>query len=155
MAQLPDWMKGAQVEAPASKAGERPVVEFEAPQEPVSPVEAARLGIALRGEERAARNEERAAAREERAANKPTEAQGRNSVLIGRIKGGWADISEVLARAPQAQMPGVAETLVGGTAAAGLSGLAAREVSGPDRRIIADSQADMLDAILTLGTGAA
>ena len=153
MADLPPWMQGAKVVARPEEV--RPAVTFTPPQDPMSPAEAVRLGIAQRGEERAAAADARAAVRDERAANKPTEGQGKNAVLIGRIKGGWQDISQVLARAPQAQIPGVAETLVGGTAAGGLSGLAARQVSDPDRRIIADSQADMLDAILTLGTGAA
>lgn len=153
MADLPPWMQGAKVVARPEEV--RPAVTFTPPQDPMSPAEEARLGLAFRSEERAGRNEERAAVRDERAANKPTEGQGKNAVLIGRIKGGWQDISQVLSRAPQAQIPGVAETLVGGTAAGGLSGLAARQVSDPDRRIVADSQADMLDAILTLGTGAA
>lgn len=87
--------------------------------------------------------------------DKPTEAQGKASVLLARIKGGFSDILETTARAPQSQEPGILESIRGGLSPVGLGGLATRQLADADRRIVHDAQVDILDALLTLGTGAA
>ncbi len=57
MADLPPWMKGAKVIAPASPDA-RPVVEFATPVAPMSPAEQARLGLAFKADARAAAAQE-------------------------------------------------------------------------------------------------
>lgn len=98
---------------------------------------------------------EGAEARAQESSDRGTEAQGNASVLLSRIKGGFSDILEVTARSPQSQEPGILESIRGGLSPVGVGGLVTRKLSDADRRIVADSQVDVLDALLTLGTGAA
>jgi hypothetical protein len=102
--------------------------------------------------DRAAASEQRAVAEFEGAGGKPTEAQGKVSVLLTRIKGGVQDIMSARSTSPDAQAPGMAETLAGGVLG---EGIITRGIKGEDRRIVTDAQRDVLDALLTLGTGAA
>lgn len=85
-------------------------------------------------------------------AEKPTEAQQKTLTLLTRIAGGASDIQKTLALDPEAQKAGLFETL--SRTALG-EGVITREIAGAERRRITDAQSDMLDAILTLGTGAA
>lgn len=101
---------------------------------------------------RAARGEQRAQAEFEGTGGKPTEAQAKVSTLLTRIKGGVQDIMAVRSRNPEAQSPGFGETLVEGVMG---QGIISRRVAGSDRRMVTDAQRDVLDAVLTLGTGAA
>lgn len=77
------------------------------------------------------------------------------ATLVTRIAGGFNDIKNVTAKDPSAQEPGVIETLRGGLEPGGLLGIPARAIAGGNRRTVFDSQRDVLDALLTLGTGAA
>lgn len=77
------------------------------------------------------------------------------ATLVTRIAGGFNDIKNVTAKDPSAQEPGVIETLRGGLEPGGLMGIPARAIAGGNRRTVFDSQRDVLDALLTLGTGAA
>lgn len=117
--------------------------------------EAERLRIAQSGESRAAEGEVRDAAKFKATGGGGTEAQAKASALTSRVIGGFADIQEVIARNPESQEPGVVETLRGGLAPGGVGGIFTREIAEPDRRIVHDAQVDILDALLTLGTGAA
>lgn len=101
---------------------------------------------------RAAAGEARAQAEFEGTGGKPTEAQQKTGTLLTRIKGGFADIQAVRARNPEAQEAGLGETISRSIFG---EGLLTRKISGADRRIVTDAQRDVLDALLTLGTGAA
>jgi len=83
---------------------------------------------------------------------KPTEAQQKTLTLLTRISGGQKDIQSALALDPEAQRAGLFETLSRNVLG---EGVVTRGVAGPERRMVTDAQADILDALLTLGTGAA
>ena len=115
-------------------------------------------------EQRAQSAEQRAAASAQReaikfeqeqaegGAAKPTEAQQKTLTLLTRISGGQKDIQSALALDPEAQRAGLFETLSRTVLG---EGVVTRGVAGPERRMVTDAQADILDALLTLGTGAA
>lgn len=83
---------------------------------------------------------------------KATESQQKTNTLLTRIAGGARDIQNTLAVDPEAQQAGIFETLSRDVLG---EGMLTRNIAGPKRRIVTDAQANMLDAILTLGTGAA
>lgn len=83
---------------------------------------------------------------------KPTEAQSKTLTLLTRIAGGANDIKNTLAINPEAQQAGILETLSRDVLG---EGVITRNLSGEDRRIVTDAQGNMLDALLTMGTGAA
>ncbi len=83
---------------------------------------------------------------------KPTESQQKTLQLFSRIAGGANDIKNALAIDPNAQQAGVLETLSRDVLG---EGVITRKLAGEDRRIVTDAQGDILDALLTLGTGAA
>lgn len=83
---------------------------------------------------------------------KATESQQKTLTLLTRIAGGANDIQKTLALDPEAQKAGIFETLARGVFG---EGAVTRKIAGPERRMVTDSQADILDALLTLGTGAA
>lgn len=83
---------------------------------------------------------------------KPTEAQQKTGTLVTRILGGFKNIDAVRQRNPEAQQPGLGETLAENIFG---EGIISRKIAGADRRIVRDAQRDVLDALLTLGTGAA
>lgn len=83
---------------------------------------------------------------------KATESQQKTNTLLTRIAGGARDIQNTLAVDPEAQKAGIFETLSRDVLG---EGMITRNIAGPKRRIVTDAQANMLDAILTLGTGAA
>ena len=62
----------------------------------------------------AANRSERADARAEESSQRGTEAQSKAAVLLGRIKGGAADINDIVSSFPDAQRPGISETLLYG-----------------------------------------
>lgn len=84
--------------------------------------------------------------------SKPTEAQQKTLTLLTRIAGGASDIQKTLALDPEAQQAGLLETLSRNVLG---EGVVTRGIAGPERRMVTDAQADILDALLTLGTGAA
>lgn len=83
---------------------------------------------------------------------KATESQQKTLTLLTRIAGGAKDIQNTLAVEPEAQKAGIFETLSRDVLG---EGVVTRSIAGPERRIVTDAQANMLDALLTLGTGAA
>lgn len=83
---------------------------------------------------------------------KPTESQQKTLTLLTRIAGGTSDIQKTLAIDPEAQQAGLVETLSRNVLG---EGVVTRSIAGPERRMVTDAQADILDALLTLGTGAA
>jgi hypothetical protein len=83
---------------------------------------------------------------------KPSESQQKVGTLLTRILGGFKNIEAVRQRNPEAQQPGFGETLAENMFG---EGIVSRKIAGADRRIVRDAQRDMLDALLTLGTGAA
>lgn len=123
------------------------------PKEQAQEARAARsLELQEQAAARAAQGEARAQAEFEGTGGKPTEAQAKASVLLTRIKGNFADIQNVVAKDPGAQEAGLGETVARTVFG---DGLITRAISGADRRIVTDAQRDILDALLTLGTGAA
>jgi hypothetical protein len=83
---------------------------------------------------------------------KPTEAQSKVLTLLSRIAGGANDIKNVIATEPEAQQAGLLETLSRNVLG---EGVITRSLAGPERRTVTDAQVDILDGLLTLGTGAA
>lgn len=80
-----------------------------------------------------------------------TEGERTAGILANRLDFAQSQIDEILAQSPEAQSPGALPTMLEG---AGMNYLA--RVSNPaERQIIEAAQDDMLDAALTLGTGAA
>jgi hypothetical protein len=80
-----------------------------------------------------------------------TEGERTAGILANRLDFAQSQINEILGGNPEAQSPGALPTMLEG---AGLDYLA--RVSNPaDRQVIEAAQDDMLDAALTLGTGAA
>lgn len=146
------------------KQGETPAprgVEI-APQG-VTPIQQAAEARAQAGEVRANAAAQRSASAEQReqakfeleqsgVGGKPTEAQQKTLTLLTRIAGGARDIQSVVSRDEGAQAPGLGETLARNVVG---EGLITRNIAGGDRRVVTDAQRDMLDALLTLGTGAA
>lgn len=107
---------------------------------------------------RQAAADERAAAAAERAVNKDGQGsvdEKKIATLTTRIAGGANDILGITANNPEAQMPGMVEAVRGDLMPGGIGGIVSRGVAGGDRRSVHDAQRDMLDALLTLGTGAA
>lgn len=98
---------------------------------------------------------ERAAKQDDPNGGKPTEAQAKIATLLTRIAGGFKDIQGVTATDKSAQEPGLIESARGGLEPGGLMGVPVRALAGANRRTVHDSQRDVLDALLTLGTGAA
>ena len=137
-------------DAPPQKAGGGVILT-----DPTVQADEARKAAAEARANRAEARAEAADARAQESSDRGTEAQGKASVLLSRIKGGFSDILEVTARSPQSQEPGILESIRGGLSPVGVGGLVTRKLSDADRRIVADSQVDILDALLTLGTGAA
>ena len=87
-----------------------------------------------------------------KAGAKPTEAQSKVLTLLSRIAGGANDIQNVIATEPDAQQAGLFETLSRNVLG---EGIVTRSLAGPERRTVTDAQVDILDGLLTLGTGAA
>lgn len=83
---------------------------------------------------------------------KATESQQKTNTLLTRIAGGARDIQNTLAVDPEAQKAGIFETLSRDVLG---EGVLTRSLAGSKRRIVTDAQANMLDAILTMRTGAA
>jgi hypothetical protein len=83
---------------------------------------------------------------------KPTESQGKVFTLLSRIAGGAKDIQNTIAVDPEAQKAGLFETLSRNVLG---DGIVTRSLAGPERRTVTDAQVDILDGLLTLGTGAA
>lgn len=77
------------------------------------------------------------------------------ATLTTRIAGGLSDITGVLKDSPEAAGPGFIEAIRGDLRPGGFTGMIARGVAGAPRRAVVDTQRDVLDALLTLGTGAA
>jgi hypothetical protein len=83
---------------------------------------------------------------------KATESQQKTLTLLTRIAGGAKDIQDTLTAEPEAQKAGIFETLSRDVLG---EGVITRSIAGPERRIVTDAQSNMLDALLTMGTGAA
>jgi hypothetical protein len=80
-----------------------------------------------------------------------TEGERTAGILANRLDFAQSQINDILAASPDAESPGVLPTIF---STAGLDYLA--RISNPaERQIIEAAQMDMLDAALTLGTGAA
>lgn len=108
--------------------------------------------------DRQAAADERAASAAERAATKDasgTVDEKKIATLLTRISGGFNDITNVTKTDPSAQEPGLIESVRGDLMPGGVMGVPARAIAGASRRTVHDSQRDVLDALLTLGTGAA
>ena len=80
-----------------------------------------------------------------------TEGERKAGTLANRLDFAMAQINDVIALNPEAQMPGKAATLLD---AMGMDYLV-RLANDADRQIVDAAQIDMLDAALTLATGAA
>lgn len=81
---------------------------------------------------------------------KPTEAENTALFLAKRVAGGIGDINTVLSTNPGAARPGIISSI------ASLAGETAHNfMTSSDRQRIEAAQLDVLDAALTLGTGAA
>jgi len=87
---------------------------------------------------------------------KPTEDQGKTAYNVGRILQSAKMLQDAVTKNPAAMAPGDAEAVASvtplwGSAQEGLKNLA----RSPDRQIVNQSQADIVDSLLFLATGAA
>ncbi len=137
--------------APQPSAPRGPV--FGPAPPPPDPAEQERLRLAQEAAARAAQADARQQAAFEGTGGQGTEAQNKAAVLLGRIQGGFADIEDIIGTYPEAERPGLAETLSYG--ALGPESVIARQTTDWQRRAINDVQRDIVDALLTMGTGAA
>jgi hypothetical protein len=132
---------------------------------PVDPTKQAAEARAQAGEARAIedqafqrekfRLEQDRAERQEDRAEAGTVDERRIATLLTRIAGGFNDIQTTTDKHPDAATPGLTEALRGDLMPGGVGGLVMRGIAGGDRRAVHDAQRDVLDALLTLGTGAA
>ena len=99
--------------------------------------------------------EQERAARLEKKDSAGTVDEKKVATLTTRLVGAFGDISSITGKDPSAQEPGLIETLRGGLQPGGLLGIPVRKIAGSNRRTVYDAQRDALDALLTLGTGAA
>lgn len=98
--------------------------------------------------DRAAAADERAAAAAERALTNGTEGERTAAFLATRVAGGMQDIKNVVSTNPDAASPELDATLFGGI-------FGRNVLNSADRQRVEAAQLDVLDAALTLGTGAA
>ncbi len=151
-----DWLKKFEpVDAPIQQAGPLVLPGGETPEEAAARRAKEEREIAEEARKAEAAERERIRFAQEQEAGggaKPTEAQQKTLTLLTRISGGAQDIKNVLATNPEAQQSGFFEALSRDVLG---EGMITRGIAGADRRIITDAQADALDALLTLGTGAA
>jgi hypothetical protein len=82
----------------------------------------------------------------------PTEGERKDSYNLGRIVNASETIKNAIAADPTAATPGIKETVIG---ALPFIDEAAYLAQSPSRQVIAAAQADLIDASLTLATGAA
>jgi hypothetical protein len=82
----------------------------------------------------------------------PSEGERKDSYNLGRIVNASETIKNAIAEDPAAATPGFMETLIG---ALPFIDEAAYLAQSPSRQVIAAAQADLIDASLTLATGAA
>lgn len=109
----------------------------------------------VRDQQIAEAKEDRAAAEFNNTGGPGTEAEKKIATLTTRIAGGLSDITGVLKEAPDAAGPGFVEGIRGDLNPGGITGMVSRSIAGAPRRAVVDAQRDVLDALLTLGTGAA
>lgn len=81
-----------------------------------------------------------------------TEGERKAATLLKRLEGSQAQLNAALQQNPDAAKPGV---IASGMRAVGAEALANTTAVGSERQRIEAAQLDMLDAALTLGTGAA
>lgn len=159
----PNWWEGDQVvSAPPAAAPEAFPGVIPGRPKTVDPIEEERLRLA---QDTGAREAERLRIAQEDQARQKAQFEGTGGIgsqnqqqiatLLTRIAGGASDINAIAKADPGAQAPGFVENLRGDLMPGGVAGLATRAIAGPHRRTVADAQRDMLDAMLTLGTGAA
>jgi hypothetical protein len=82
----------------------------------------------------------------------PTEGERKDSYNLGRIVNASETIKNAIAADPTAATPGIKETVI---SALPFIDEAAYLAQSPSRQVIAAAQADLIDASLTLATGAA
>jgi hypothetical protein len=157
------WEKYAQQGAPVAAPQDNPVI---APPDPYKQAneQRAQQDQALQ-EQNAAREAERLRIAQQDQQRQQAQFEGTGGIgsqnqqqiatLTTRIVGGLNDINTITKKDPGAQSPGFLEALRGDLMPGGITGMVTRASAGADRRTVADSQRDMLDAMLTLGTGAA
>lgn len=86
---------------------------------------------------------------------KPTVDQAKIATLTTRLAGAFSDMAPIIQKDPSAAEPGVIESIRGGLSNDGVTAIPARAIAGANRRSVYDAEIDALDALLTLGTGAA
>lgn len=168
MAQDNWWQNDAPVgNAPAPQAPQAPRAPAPPPFIPgvVSPTKQAAEARAQAAEQRAQQDQALQMQKfnldlnkEDRTAKKDaagTVDEKKVATLTTRLAGAFSDINSVRKVDPSAQEPGIFESMRGGLSPSGMTGIVARKVAGPNRRMVYDAEMDALDALLTLGTGAA
>jgi uncharacterized protein YidB (DUF937 family) len=81
----------------------------------------------------------------------PSEGERKSATLLKRMEGSLSQLSNALSQDPSASKPGLLQS---GLRAVGLEA-AANTLTGEQRQQVENAQLDILDAALTLGTGAA
>lgn len=111
------------------------------------------LRLSQAASERASQGEVRAQQTFEGTGGAPTEGQAKAGTLYSRIKSSALDIEDVLESFPEADRPTISEAVLFN--GLGNDSIVARNATEWQKRAVRDAQADILDALLTLGTGAA
>jgi hypothetical protein len=129
-----------------------------APKPDISEAERVRLQLAEQANARAERADERAARAEQRSVSAnavtgrpPTEGERKAATLLQRLRFSQQQLEQAVRENPDAASPGLVQSAVG--AVFGES--AANAITPAERQRVEAAQLDILDAALTLGTGAA
>lgn len=129
-----------------------------APKPEISSAEQARLELARQANERAQRADERASRAEQRSVSAnavtgkpPTEGERKAATLLQRLNFSQQQLEQAVRDNPDAASPGLVQSAVGAV----FGEDAANAITPEKRQQVEAAQRDILDAALTLGTGAA
>jgi hypothetical protein len=122
-------------------------------QPDISPIEAERLRLAQSAEARAQRAEQRQVDANAVTGKPPTEGERKAATLLQRLTSSQQQLEQAVKEDRSAQSPNLASEVVRSLPLVG--GAAANAITPEARQRVEAAQLDILDAALTLGTGAA
>jgi hypothetical protein len=129
-----------------------------APKPDISEAERVRLQLAEQANARAERADERASRAEQRSVSAnavtgkpPTEGERKAATLLQRLNFSQRQLEQAVSQNPDAASPGLVQSAVGAV----FGDNAANAITPAERQRVEAAQLDILDAALTLGTGAA
>ena len=136
----------------ASPAGAQAIpVSGISPKPEISAAEQQRLELARRADERASRAEQRSVSANAVTGKPPTEGERKAATLLQRLNFSQQQLEQAVRENPDAASPGLVQSAVGAV----LGESASNAITSAERQRVEAAQLDILDAALTLGTGAA